>query len=145
MATARAAELLAWAEAIRASIDSHRREVELLMPWASLITGDSAIAPAEQTAAGISPGCALGAVFDSIPTLGDLPDRCEAAIGILARRKAALAADGGKDGEAGATAAGACARVDAVAGALARSAEAARALERRLTALATMRTGCSTR
>ena len=79
----------------------------------------------------------MGAVFDSIPTLGDLPDRCEAAIGILARRKAALAADGGKDGEAGATADGACARVDAVAGALARSAEAARALERRLTALAT--------
>ncbi|MGZ6251660.1 MAG: GH36-type glycosyl hydrolase domain-containing protein [Candidatus Binataceae bacterium] len=131
------AELLAWAEAIRASIDSHRREAELLMPWASLITGDPAIAPAEQTAAGVSPGCALGAVFDSIPTLGALPDRCEAAIGILARRKAALAADGGKDGEAGATAAGACARVDAVAGALARSAEAARALERRLTALAT--------
>ena len=31
------AELLAWADAMRASIDSHRREVELLMPWASLV------------------------------------------------------------------------------------------------------------
>ena len=68
-----AAELLAWAEAIRTSIDSHLREVELLMPWASLITGDSAIA-------GASPGCTFGTrrLFDSIPTLGDLPDRCEA-------------------------------------------------------------------
>ena len=90
------AEVLAWAEAMRASIDSHRREVELLMPWASLVTGDAAIAPARANAAGISPDYALGAVFDSIPTLGDLPDRCEAAIGILARRKAELAADGGK-------------------------------------------------
>ena len=91
------AELLAWAEAIRASIDSHRREVELLMPWASLITARRGDRAGGAKAAGVSPDCALGAVFDSIPTLGDLPDRCEAAIGILARRKAALAADGGKD------------------------------------------------
>src|SRR5205085_3001291 len=34
------AELVAWAGAIRASIDSHRREVELLMPWARLLTPD---------------------------------------------------------------------------------------------------------
>ena len=70
------AELLAWADAMRASIDSHRREVELLMPWASLVTLDAAVAPASKEACGISQDNVLGTLFDSIPTLGDLPDRC---------------------------------------------------------------------
>ena len=86
------AELLAWADAMRASIDSHRREVELLMPWASLVALDAAIAPASKEAGGISQDNVLGTLFDSIPTLGDLPDRCAEAIAILACRKTELAA-----------------------------------------------------
>ena len=121
-------ELLVWADAIRASIDSHRREVELLMPWASLVTLDAAIAPASKEADEISQDNMLGPLFDSIPTLGDLPDRCVKAIGILACRKTGLAAKTGVTG-------GSIARIDAIADALARSADAARALERRLTAL----------
>jgi cyclic beta-1,2-glucan synthetase len=134
------AELLTWAGAIRASIASHRREVESLMPWASLITADSAIAAGSPETAVNSQAGALGALFDSIPTLSGLPDRCAAAIGILACRKAELAAttvearEIGETDQAGATAAS-LARIDAIADALARSADAARALERRLTAL----------
>ena len=117
-------ELLAWADAMRASIESHRREVELLMPWASLDTLDTAVAPG-----GVSQDSPFGTLFDSIPTLGDLPDRCAEAIGILARRKAGLAA-----GETGANG-GSIARIESLADAFARAAAAARALERRLTAL----------
>ena len=125
------AELLAWADAIRASIDSHRREVESLMPWASLVTLDAAIAPPSKEAGGISQDNVLGTLFDSIPTLGDLPDRCMEAIGILECRKTELVAQTGVTG-------GSIARIDAIADALARSSDAARALERRLTALVTM-------
>ena len=128
------AELLAWAGAIRASIDSHRREVELLMPWASLLTLDAGIAPVAKEADGISPDGLFGTLFDSIPTLGDLPDRCAKAIGILACRKTGLTAKIGEVGETAATA-GSSARYDELAEALARAADAARALERRLTAL----------
>src|SRR5713101_1322489 len=124
-------ELLAWAHATRASIETHRREVELLMPWASLVTLDAATAPVSKEAGGISQDNVLGTLFDSIPTLGDLPDRCAEAIGILARRKTELAAKTGATG-------GSIARIDAIADALARSADAARALERRLTTLGTV-------
>ncbi|HEY6419092.1 MAG TPA: glucoamylase family protein [Candidatus Binataceae bacterium] len=49
-----ASEVLAWAEALRACIRSHQRDVELLKPWATRGAG--------------------GATPDSIPTLVDLPD-----------------------------------------------------------------------
>ena len=122
------AELLAWADAIRASIDSHRRDVALLMPWARLVAPDATIAPALKDAGEISDDYILGTLFNSIPTLGDLPDRCATAIGILARRKTELAAKAGVTD-------GSVARIDAIAEALVRSADAARALQRRLTAL----------
>ena len=128
------AELLAWAGAIRASIDTHRREVDLLMPWATLLTLDAGVAPATKEADGISQDSLFGNLFDSIPTLGDLPDLCAEAIGILAHRKAALAAKIDETGETDATAS-ASVRIDMIAEALARSAVAARALGRRLTAL----------
>ncbi len=82
------AELLAWAGAIRASIDSQRREVELLMPWASLLTtrrGNARWSRKRRTE--FLKTRLFGTLFDSIPTLGDLPDRCAEAIGILACRK----------------------------------------------------------
>ena len=121
-------EVLAWADAVRTSIDSHRREIELLMPWARLVTIDAAITPASKELGGISQDNVLGTLFDSIPTLGDLPDRCVEASRILARRKTELAAKTNATG-------GSFARIDALADALARSADAARALERRLTAV----------
>ncbi|MGH7913420.1 MAG: glycosyl transferase, partial [Candidatus Binataceae bacterium] len=122
------AELLTWAGAIRASIDSHRQEIDLLMPWASLVALDATLAPASQEADAISQDTMFGALLDSIPTLSDLPDRCVEAIGILACRKADIVAKTGTTG-------GACARIDVIVDELRRSADAARALERRLAAL----------
>ena len=124
-------ELLAWANAIRASIDSHRREVELLMPWASLVTLDAAIAPASKEADGISQDDVFGRLIESIPTLSDLPDRCARAIGILAARKMQFATQTTATDDS-------VARIDVISEAFVRSADAARALERRLTALSTI-------
>ena len=89
-ADAAAGDVLIWAEALQACIRSHRRDVELLKPWASC--GDGA------------------AAADSMPTLGDLPDIYNEA----ASRDSTL--DHAE---------------------LARASDAAKALERRLTELAT--------
>jgi cyclic beta-1,2-glucan synthetase len=131
------AELLAWAGAIRASTESHRRELELLMPWANLIALDAALAPGSNDAGGIPHDNVLESLCDSIPALGDLPDRCMEARGLLARRKADLAVGTGDTGAMAAS----FARIDALSEALARSAEAAGALERRLTALGAIAAG----
>ncbi|MHB8381389.1 MAG: GH36-type glycosyl hydrolase domain-containing protein [Candidatus Binataceae bacterium] len=122
-------ELLAWANAIRVCIDSHRREVELLMPWAmapGAVTGS-----ASKDGAGNFLNDLFGALFDSIPTLGELPDRCDEALAILASHKAQLTSKSDKNVES-------IAQIDLLADALARSAHAARALERRLTSLCTI-------
>ena len=125
------AELLAWADAIRACIDSHRREVELLMPWAAapLAVTEPASQAAGDTGENL-PEDLFGAIFDSLPTLSELPDRCEQALAILASHKTELAAKPDTTPES-------LARIDLISTALTRSSLAGRALERRLTALAT--------
>ncbi|MGH7780661.1 MAG: GH36-type glycosyl hydrolase domain-containing protein [Candidatus Binataceae bacterium] len=111
-------ELLAWAHAIVASIESHRREVDALMPWAGFLTTFNNSQPNS-----------FGTLFDSMPTLGDLPDRCAEAVAIAASIKTEHAAKGCATGVT-------IAQIDAFITALAQSAEAARELERRLAALA---------
>ena len=125
------AELLAWADAIRTCIDSHRREVELLMPWAAapLAVTEPASQAAGDTGENL-PEDLFGAIFDSLPTLSELPDRCEQALAILALHKTELAAKPDTTPES-------LARIDLISAALTRSSLAGRALERRLTALAT--------
>ena len=165
------ADVLSCAEAVCASIQSHERDIERLMPWARLVAAQSVdvvrdspsrrrqesfetlrssgggssgrtvlSSISENTSArpeevpsfrdrleGPSRdlGEALAPFFDSVPTLADLPDHCEAAIGTLARQRAELGAQ--TDGEA-----------DALVDALERSAHAARSLERRLASLAAL-------
>src|SRR5260370_26494355 len=107
-------ETLAWAEALRRCIASHQREGELLMPWASLLALDDE----------------LGTLFDTMPTLGTLADRCEQATSILIRRKTEVAAKP--------DASGSIARIDAMLAAVESSAHDAISLERRITDLAAM-------
>jgi len=111
------ADVLTCAEAVCASIQSHERDIEQLMPWARLEGPSRDLEDA------------LGPFFDSVPTLADLPHHCEAAIDILARQRAELAAQ--TDGRGNALA-----RAEALVDALERSARAARSLEQRLAALA---------
>ncbi len=112
-ADAASSEVLIWAEALRASIQSHERDIDRLMPWGRLDAGAPELAP----------------FLHSVPTPAELPDRCEAAVRILAGQRAELVAraDEGKES---------LARTDALLDALERSALVARALERHLGALA---------
>ena len=111
-----AADVLAWAEALRACVRSHLRDVELLKPWSTRDARDAALdGPATQ--------------LDSIPALGDLPDLYDEAIGSLKRRIDQRPADAGAIGAAPAS-------IDPTLDALARARDAAKSLERRLTAIA---------
>ncbi len=122
------AELVTWAEAIGATIRSHQRDLDSLMPWAAHGASEGAdVATTIVDRAG-HPGEPPEASVDAVPTLADLPDRSEAAIHALWNRRAQLAAetDDGKQ---------AIARLDALVEALERSARTARLLDRRLAIL----------
>jgi cyclic beta-1,2-glucan glucanotransferase len=125
------AEVLAWAQAVRESIQSHQSDFEQLMPWASLVAGDGALAVAMRAHGATPQDDGFGSLFDSVPALADLPDRCEAAIQIVKHHRTELAAraDGRDDS---------LTRADALIEAFERSASAARSLERRLAALAAL-------
>ncbi|HEX4995524.1 MAG TPA: glucoamylase family protein, partial [Methylomirabilota bacterium] len=110
--------VLVWAQAVRATIASHERDVETLMPWARHLEG----APSEVAST-------LTRLFSSPPSTADLPERCRVAIEeIAAARDGAL--------RAGTVPPAALAPIDDLLESLARSAAAARALSGRLLAVA---------
>jgi cyclic beta-1,2-glucan synthetase len=128
------AEVLVWAEAIRACVKSHERDLEVLKPWARLaaMNIDQETFPEDTIEEYVHKGVTwktFVALLNSIRNLADLPDRSEEALGILAHNRAKLVTP--TVGNAGSFD-GASAMVEA----LERSALAAQSLERRLTALA---------
>ena len=75
------AEIVVWAEAVRNCILAHRSDIDLLMPWASLLALEN-LASDE-----------IFASLDAMPTLAALPACCKAASQMLANRRH----DGGGD------------------------------------------------
>jgi cyclic beta-1,2-glucan synthetase len=122
-------EVLACAEAVNASLQSHQRDFEQLMPWAKLVAAEAALAAPANGTMDISPEQALAPIFESVPTLADLPNRCEAAVLILTQRRAELVAQNGAAGDSIKV------RVDVLVDALKRSASAARSFRGRLEAI----------
>ena len=121
------AELLAWAEAVRASIESHLRDLDMALPWARLVFGNAVPhrAAAPEQALGST---AIARFFLSFPTLADTPDHCESAIHELTTLRARLATDGAAQSDA-------LTGIDAIIDGLARCAAASGALVRRLSTL----------
>ncbi len=121
-------ELLAWIEAARASIHSHARDLDVVLPWARLIFGNTrsnrATIPEQELG-----WTEIPRIFFSLPTLADTPDHCERAIRELTTLRARLATEGAPQSDA-------MTRIDAIIESLARSAAASGALVRRLSALA---------
>lgn len=121
------AEVLVWAEALRVGIESHIRILDLVCPWMRLVYGSNALrtaAPSSDTV-----GWAIIApLFSSLPTLAELPDRCEAAIRELATLRSRVMRDSNAPHDTVAT-------LDALSDGLARSATASGALVHRLTRL----------
>ena len=118
-------EVGVWALAARATIASHDRDLQTIMPWASPLEAggtDPANAPPEALVA-------LRALLSSSPTPADLPDRCLAAIAELATLRETLLREGPTSGNA-------IAGLDRTIDSLERSSSAARLLVRRLLAVA---------
>jgi cyclic beta-1,2-glucan glucanotransferase len=121
------AEVVVWAEAVRESIESHLRDLDMALPWARLVFGNAV--PDRAT----TPEQALGSTssarfFLSFPTLADTPDHCETAIHELATLRARLATDSAAQSDA-------VTRIDAIIDSLTRSASASGALVRCLSTL----------
>ena len=106
--------VLVWVEALRAGVESHARDLDLIMPWSWLLVGNPV---------------SVESLAATLPTLAETPDRCEAAMRELTslREHVATKNDAGRD---------ALQRIETLIGALERSAAASGALIRRLTALA---------
>jgi len=85
--------VLTWVEAMRASIRSHQHDVERLMPWASLLTGDGPHLGAASDSHWLAPlHRELAPLLGSVSAVADLPARCDAAIRILRSYRLELAA-----------------------------------------------------
>ena len=120
-------ELGAWADAVRACVESHARDAEILIPWmrrASKIVGATAERPQEQAPEWV----AIEPFLESLPTLADAPERCEAALRALAILQASLLNESSVNADR-------LARVDALAQALRQSAKDSAAISRRLSAI----------
>jgi cyclic beta-1,2-glucan synthetase len=68
-------EIVVWAEALGASVRAHQRDISFLMPWAKQLRKD---APDNHE---------LAALLATMPTLVELPDRCEEAIRLLTKER----------------------------------------------------------
>jgi cyclic beta-1,2-glucan glucanotransferase len=114
-------DVLVWAQAARATIASHRRDLERTMPWTSHL--ESVVADFVQPSPEAS--SAIGALFSSFPTLTDLADLCESAVSELMTIIDAGTRDGSVREDA-------IARVHELIGQLERSAVVSRTLVQRL-------------
>ncbi|MGD0023744.1 MAG: glucoamylase family protein [Xanthobacteraceae bacterium] len=122
------AEALTWADAVCASVLSHQRALECLMPWAGLVAPDIAVAAPGSVESKALPDNELTQLLGAMPTLADLPDLCATAISILTRQRAELAAQPDSAGDCHP-------KFDALIESFKRSAQAAAAFEGRLAAL----------
>jgi cyclic beta-1,2-glucan synthetase len=118
-------DVLVWAQAARATIASHRHDLERTMPWAAHLEA----VVADFGGAFPAAASASAALSSSCPALGELADRCESAI----RELTAILDTGSRGGAFGSDGIG---HVHELIGQLERSVGASRALVARLLAVA---------
>ncbi|MGH2615184.1 MAG: glucoamylase family protein, partial [Thermomicrobiales bacterium] len=121
-------EVLAWAEAAQASIQSHARDLDLTMPWARPLSQNAFPRHATRSPEQTSEQSVSERLVASLPTLADLPTHCDSIIQELVTLRLHLASETATDRNA-------LARIDALIESVEHSAAASAALIRRLTAL----------
>jgi len=117
-------DLCFWAAAASACVESHARDVEILIPWARLGSREI-IAMAERRMNQGPEWTAIEPYFRTLPTLAEAPERFEGALRELVTLRERLAADSQNDPDK-------LARLDVLYGAIAQSAADAAELTRRL-------------
>ena len=83
-------ELRIWADAVRACVESHLRDVELVLPWVRFSTKDLAAMFARPSGP-ISEWATIEPFFHPVPTLAAAPERFAAALRALDRLREKLA------------------------------------------------------
>jgi cyclic beta-1,2-glucan synthetase len=119
-----ASEARSWAEAARACVESHWRDAAILIPWLRLSSTEIMVMaqrPAEQAPEWLS----IEPFFRTVPTLGEAPERFEAAVRELNLLGGKLVHEARVNQDL-------LARIDALVKALRGSTEDATALQRRL-------------
>ena len=122
------AELSVWADAAAACVESHARDAEILIPWLRM-NPQEIIAMAERPREQSPEWQAIAPFFPAVPKLEDAPDRFEAAIRELGVLRGRLVKNSSEDNIT-------VLRIDDMVQAIARSAEEASGLIRRLCAVA---------
>src|SRR5713101_2093802 len=117
-------ELRVWAAAARDCVESHARDVEILIPWARLPSKEIA-AMAERPLQQAPEWAVIEPYFRTLPALAEAPERFEAALRELGVLRANLHPDSATDRDA-------VARIDALSRAVTQSITEAAALTRRL-------------
>lgn len=121
-------EIHAWTDAIRTSITNHAHDLDLLCPWARLMSNSAVSRSVANPATPVS-WTVVDSVFPTLPTLAEVPDGCEAAIRELTTLRARVMQ--GQNAENNTLA-----NLDALIESLAHSSAAAMALTRRMSTLA---------
>jgi cyclic beta-1,2-glucan synthetase len=121
-------ELTTWSAALSAAIESHARDAEILIPWLRLDAkrfADMAQLRREHAPEWL----AIAPILETVPKLGDVPDRLEAALRELAALRVRLLDQAAENAHA-------IARVDMLSEALLLSSADAASLIRRLSSIA---------
>ncbi|HSE67430.1 MAG TPA: glucoamylase family protein, partial [Gemmatimonadales bacterium] len=121
-------ELRVWADAAKACVESHFRDVELLIPWTRLGSKDLA-AMLERPLEEAPEWAAIEPLLQAVPTLATAPERFAAALRALDTVRVGLLDRASSNRET-------LARIDALAEAIRQSAADVAALTRRLSAIA---------
>ncbi len=121
---AQVSEVRVWAAAVRACVESHSRDVEILIPWTRLSSREIGAKPERPSGRGPE-WAAIEPHFRTIPALAEAPERLEAALRDLASLRAQLHPDSPTDR-------GTLDRIEVLARAISQSSAEAEALIRRL-------------
>ncbi|MGD0906299.1 MAG: glucoamylase family protein [Candidatus Acidiferrales bacterium] len=117
-------ELRIWAAAVRSSIESHARDLEILIPWTRLPSKEI-VAMAERPPDRTSGWAAVEPYFHSYTALAEAPERFDACLKELASLRARMLVESPSDRDA-------LSRIDALSHAISLSASDATTLTRRL-------------
>ena len=120
-------ELRTWADSVRACVESHARDAEILVPWMRQ-DSKTVMAMVERPREQAPEWVAIEPFFESLPTLADTPERCEGALRGLAVLRASLQNNSAANTDH-------LVRTRALAQELQQSAEDAAALSRRLSGI----------
>ena len=126
-------EVVVWAEAVLQNIESHLRDLSMVFPWERPFLANTVSYPATN-GENNSASSEMEHLFLAMPTLAEMPDRCEAIINELTALRSRLIENKSAPSDA-------APRIESIIESMADAAAASRALIRRLSTLGQLSQG----